>query len=218
MKKIIIGLLSILLIVIGIYSIIKIMHIDIIEDDEEVINYVLFNEGTNYKSYSFNGINLKREMIDIEDKTLYFKDNVLYVGIKEIGKVRDVFSNFAIYDNRILVMFFRDADFKYNILEYDYYANDYRLISNIDGYNVDLDDGCYFEDAGYTVNLSLVRDDKIYYAGKEIDVCNYKDQSLVISKGMEMLYDSESRTFPNQEEFNTVNVALFKELYDSCNQ
>lgn len=217
MKKIIVSVFSLIIIISSLFFIEKLLEEP--RDDGEITTttvsfgeYDLFDYGEVYSAYVINDTSYFEYLLYGFD--IKYRDNVLEINDEVIDAIDVVYKYFAIYDASILVMGYRKNDVDY-VLTYNYKLKDKYEYSIYKDMLVDLEQDLIFEDAGFIINFTNVKNNK--YVKNDKDICSIKnDDKIKASLAVEYYYSVSDKKFTKSEELYSVNLFVYKRDNNLC--
>lgn len=215
MRKVLLALVSVLILVISVLAIKHLLDPNENFDFKTTTtrsfkDYTLFNYGDHFNTYVIEG-NLFS--YDFGDKKVSYVDNVLKINEKKITDVSYVYEYFSIYDDAFLVIGYTKENKNY-ILNYNFYTKEEKILEEYKGMLVDFKEGLIFEDVGYLVNYSYIKDNK--HIKSDESVCDIPKKDDIILKTVEYYYDTNQKFINNTEELFSNNVYGYIQKYSLC--
>jgi hypothetical protein len=143
-----------------------------------------------------------------------YKDSTLKINDKIIGENVYLYKKCALYKEAKLVLFIRHNDTErdeiviYNTLDYTY-----EKLNKIDNMYINVTDNIYFEDIGFTINVTAVEDD-VFIANSNY-ICNINDDQI-INEYIEYIFDPNALEFNNYEVISSVSLVSYKSINGYC--
>ncbi len=217
MKKIIVSVCSVLIIVVSLIFIQRLLYDDGDLGDKTTTTisfgeYDLFDYGGNYASYVISDLEYFDYLLDGFD--IRYENNILTINEKEFTGISKVYKYFAIYDKSVLVMGITTEDGD-AVLTYNYKLEHLEMYDNYKGMLVGLDRDLVFEDAGFLVNYTNIKDNK-YIKGNK-DICKIKEDGKITAYlAVEYYYDKSAKKFLKSEELYSTNLFVYKRDNNLC--
>lgn len=220
MKKIIVAVISLLIIGISMLFINKLLNPD---NESEVVEekttmsygeYFLFNFDTNVNVYSLkdpSNFHLFVQSINID-----YQDDSIIISDKEFDEVLSVYSYFAIYDDAVVVMAYKDINNYSHIVIYNTYLKELDIIDKVDSFYIDIDEDIIFENIGIIVNTSKVFDNKLRETN--MNICKIKDKNMIVNQTFEIYYDKNTKKFTKNEGLYSTNLYSYINQNNLCKE
>lgn len=218
MKKIIVGMLSLVIIFVSLMFIIKLLSPDDEpqEIDDQTISYgdyELFNYGSNFNTYNLN--DPTNFNIVVQNIGITYDGELLTIQEEQFDEVLNIYSYFAIYDNSVVVFSYQDINQVAHVVIFDVFTDKINIIDKIGAFYVTLDD-LIFENVGVIINTSKVKDGMLI--GTKEDICKIKDQDMIVKQTYELYYDINTKEFGNEEILYSNNLYSYISNYNLCKE
>ena len=175
-------------------------------------NYHLVNETGTYKEYALN--DLISLDVYIENFNIKYKGNELKINDKQIAKNIYLYKRIALYKDAKLVLFIRNNETRIDELVIYNCVNDtFTKQDKLNNMYLDVNDDIYFEDAGFTINTTLV--DETLFVGTSNSICGSED-SRIVYKYIEVLFDLNELEFNNTEDISSLDLFNYKKNNGYC--
>ena len=212
----IIILIIIFLLLLGIYFInVLLNNSEDLEGNIEVDNgdYKLISQTDRFKLYTIKDNLLNNFNTYIDDINIKYSNNELIINDNSIITNIDLIKYISIYNDNLMLYCKNKDTYSDNIIIYNKYTNEFKVISEInDMYIIDIDNIDIFE-AGVNIRISNIVNNKLYYKGNTYDICEYKDD-IVVLKNIVYYYDFDSENFYSVEVLSTTKLNEYKK--DIC--
>lgn len=175
-------------------------------------NYHLVNETGTFKEYALN--DLISLDVYIENFNIKYKGNELKINDKQIAKNIYLYKRIALYKDAKLVLFIRNNETRIDELVIYNCVNDtFTKQDKLNNMYLDVTDDIYFEDAGFTINTTLV--DETLFVGTSNSICGSED-SRIVYKYIEVLFDPNELEFNNTEDISSLDLFNYKKNNGYC--
>lgn len=175
-------------------------------------NYHLVNETGTFKEYVLN--DLISLDVYIENFNIKYKGNELKINDKQIAKNIYLYKRIALYKDAKLVLFIRNNETRIDELVIYNCVNDtFTKQDKLNNMYLDVTDDIYFEDAGFTINTTLV--DETLFVGTSNSICGSED-SRIVYKYIEVLFDPNELEFNNTEDISSLDLFNYKKNNGYC--
>lgn len=175
-------------------------------------NYHLVNETGTFKEYALN--DLISLDVYIENFNIKYKGNELKINDKQIAKNIYLYKRIALYKDAKLVLFIRNNETRIDELVIYNCVNDtFTKQDKLNNMYLDVNDDIYFEDAGFTINTTLV--DETLFVGTSNSICGSED-SRIVYKYIEVLFDLNELEFNNTEDISSLDLFNYKKNNGYC--
>lgn len=183
---------------------------DIYQFDDS--NYHMVNETGTFKEYALN--DLISLDVYIENFNIKYKGNELKINDKQIAKNIYLYKRIALYKDAKLVLFIRNNETRIDELVIYNCVNDtFTKQDKLNNMYLDVTDDIYFEDAGFTINTTLV--DETLFVGTSNSICGSED-SRIVYKYIEVLFDPNELEFNNTEDISSLDLFNYKKNNGYC--
>ena len=211
MDKSIVILLSILILLIGIYFIIKIYNneeLNILRKNKnELVQARLINSHDYYKLYELtDGYDQSFEVF-INNTSISYSNRSLLINTTNIIDDVDIINKIVFY-NDLLVMYVKDSSKNYVIL----YNNDnleYQVIDSIDNMSITNIESSDISEAGYDLYLSNVFNEGLVIGNNLYNPCEYKD-NIIVKKHVIYFYDKVAKEFSSSDVIDQTYLNEYK--------
>lgn len=175
-------------------------------------NYHLVNETGTFKEYALN--DLISLDVYIKNFNIKYKGNELKINDKQIAKNIYLYKRIALYKDAKLVLFIRNNETRIDELVIYNCVNDtFTKQDKLNNMYLDVTDDIYFEDAGFTINTTLV--DETLFVGTSNSICGSED-SRIVYKYIEVLFDPNELEFNNTEDISSLDLFNYKKNNGYC--
>lgn len=175
-------------------------------------NYHLVNETGTFKEYALN--DLISLDVYIENFNIKYKGNELKINDKQIAKNIYLYKRIALYKDAKLVLFIRNNETRIDELVIYNCVNDtFTKQDKLNNMYLDVTDDIYFEDAGFTINTTLV--DETLFVGTSNSICGSED-SRIVYKYIEVLFNPNELEFNNTEDISSLDLFNYKKNNGYC--
>lgn len=220
MKKVVVMFMSLIIIGIGLFFIRRLLNPDnevpTLEENTTISygDYELFNFDTNFNVYSLK--DTSDFHILVQNINIDYQDGNMFIADKAFDEVLNVYSYFAIYNNSVVVMAYKDINGYAYLIMYDTYTRELDIIDKIDGFYVDIEENVIFENLGIIVNTSKIQDNKLI--GTNNDICKIKDQGMIVNQTYEVYYDPNTKKFTREESLYSLNLYSYLNNNNLCKE
>lgn len=219
MKKIIVIVISLIIISISLMFINKLLNPreEKVEEKNTTVSYgeySLFNFDDNVNVYSLK--DPSNFHILVQNINLDYQDGNILIVDKEFDEVLKVYSYFAIYDDSVVVMAYKDINNYSHIVIYNTYLKELDIIDELDSFYVNIDEDIIFENIGIIVNTSKIFENKLM--GTNTNICKIKDKNMTINQTYEIYYDMNNKKFTKNEVLYSTNLYSYINNNNLCKE
>ena len=222
MKRVIITICSIAILALGLFLIYtclnpkaKDLFDDIINNNSDK-NVEEYKKDDYFSSYLFSDIDYDEYSSINENVKISIWNNVLNINDVEIESISYLFGEYAIYDNTLLVMIYRNDKFENRIMEYNLNTGEFAFISELNDARVFISDYISFDKAGVSIVSTYISNGFLKVGKKKENICDLKKYKGYVAFENIVNYNKASYLLDTSEVVRELTLDDYKLANDIC--